>query len=69
MERDIFYRCLDNLIKSRHKQGNQGTGTGITEDCEDFGEREAILEAFKTDLHFCYQYEEQLKLLGFEIPK
>ena len=35
----------------------------------DAGEKESILDAFRSDYRFCMQHEEQLKLVGIEIPK
>lgn len=33
------------------------------------GEREALIDFFKCDIKFCSQYEEQMKLIGFNVPK
>ena len=33
------------------------------------GEREAIIDFFKCDLKFCQQYEDQMKIIGFNVPK
>lgn len=35
----------------------------------DQGERESVMDAIKADYQFCLQFEDQLKLLGMEVPK
>jgi hypothetical protein len=33
------------------------------------GERESVMDAIKSDYYFCTTFEDQLKGLGFEVPK
>eukprot|EP00347_Sterkiella_histriomuscorum_P023566 403334151 len=57
LERDIFKKCLEILL-------NKAKADEI-----DYGEKESILDALKTNLQFCIQHEEMLKQLGVEVPK
>ena len=45
-ERDVFKKCLDQLLNKK------------TQEEVDPGELDSILDAFKSNLQFCQQYEE-----------
>jgi len=57
IDKDNMKRVLDLLLRARESEQIEA------------GEKEALIDCIKCDLKFCQQYEEQMKILGFNVPK